>query len=225
MEWKYLATECLDWPFHFQTTNSFQHIKRIHSWNEWICKQHDWMHQFSRLVMSDSLRPHGLQHARLPCPSPTSKACWNSCPLSQWGHPTIWSYVVPSPPSFNLSQHQSLFQWVSSSHQVAKVLEFQLQHQSFQWVFRTDYLCPGLMNSGWILKWMKSLFNAFFAVVVAQLCPTLCNTMDYTTPVFPVLHYLREFAVHLKLKQYCISLHLSKTWKNYFLILIISFGI
>ena len=44
----------------------------------------------------------------------------------------------PSPPAFNLSQHQSLFQWVSSSHQVAKVLEFQLQHQSFQWIFRTD---------------------------------------------------------------------------------------
>ena len=46
----------------------------------------------------------------------------------------------PSPPTFNLSQHQGLFQWVSSSHQVAKVLEFQLQHQSFQWIFRTDFL-------------------------------------------------------------------------------------
>ena len=46
----------------------------------------------------------------------------------------------PSPPAFNLSQHQSLFKWVSSSHQVAKVLEFQLQHQSFQWIFRTDFL-------------------------------------------------------------------------------------
>ena len=45
-----------------------------------------------------------------------------------------------SPPAFNLSQHQGLFQWVSSSHQVAKVLEFQLQHQSFQWIFRTDCL-------------------------------------------------------------------------------------
>ena len=45
----------------------------------------------------------------------------------------------PSPPAFNLSQHQDLFQWVSSSHQVAKVLEFQLQHQSFQWIFRTDF--------------------------------------------------------------------------------------
>ena len=51
------------------------------------------------------------------------------------------SYPVSIPsPAFNLSQHQGLFQWVSSSHQVAKVLEFQLQHQSFQWIFRTDFL-------------------------------------------------------------------------------------
>ena len=46
----------------------------------------------------------------------------------------------PSPPAFNLSQHQGLFKWASSSHQVAKVLEFQLQHQSFQWTPRTDLL-------------------------------------------------------------------------------------
>ena len=46
----------------------------------------------------------------------------------------------PSPPAFNLSQHQGLFKWVNSLHQVAKVLEFQLQHQSFQWIFRTDLL-------------------------------------------------------------------------------------
>ena len=45
-----------------------------------------------------------------------------------------------SPPTFNLCQHQGLFQWVSSSHQVAKVLAFQLQHQSFQWIFRNDFL-------------------------------------------------------------------------------------
>ena len=45
----------------------------------------------------------------------------------------------PSPPAFNLSQHPGLFQWVSSSHQVAKVLELQLQHQSFQWIFRADF--------------------------------------------------------------------------------------
>ena len=46
----------------------------------------------------------------------------------------------PSLPTFNLAQHQCLFKWVSSSHQVAKVLEFQLQCQSFQWIFRTDFL-------------------------------------------------------------------------------------
>ena len=54
---------------------------------------------------------------------------------------------TPSPPAFNISQYQSLFKWVSSSHQLAKVLEFQLQHQSFQWIFRTDFLQDGLVGS------------------------------------------------------------------------------
>ena len=49
--------------------------------------------QFSRSVMSDSLSPHGLQHARLPCPSSTPRACSNPCPLSQWCHPAISSSV------------------------------------------------------------------------------------------------------------------------------------
>ena len=53
----------------------------------------------------------------------------------------------PSPPAFNLSQHQGLFQSVSSSHQVAKILEFQLQHQFFQWIFRTDFVWDGLVGS------------------------------------------------------------------------------
>ena len=51
--------------------------------------------QLSCSVMSDSLRPHGLQHARPPCPSPTPRAYSNSCPLSWWCHPTISSSVVP----------------------------------------------------------------------------------------------------------------------------------
>ena len=46
----------------------------------------------------------------------------------------------PSPPALGLSQHQDLFQWVSSLHRVARVLEFQLLHQSFQWIFRVDFL-------------------------------------------------------------------------------------
>ena len=53
----------------------------------------------------------------------------------------------PSPPAFNPSQHQGLFKWVSSPHQVAKVLEFQLQHQSLQWTPRTDLLQDGLVGS------------------------------------------------------------------------------
>ena len=86
--------------------------------------------QFSHSVMSDSLWLHGLQHARPPCPSPAPRAYSNSCPLSQWCHPTISSSVAPSPPALHFPQHQGLLQWVSSSHEVVKVLEFQLQHQS-----------------------------------------------------------------------------------------------
>ena len=81
---------------------------------------------FSSSVVPNSLWPHRLQHARPPCPSPTPRACSYSCPLSQGCHPTILSSVIPSPSAFNLSQHQGLFQWVSSSRQLAKVLEFQL---------------------------------------------------------------------------------------------------
>ena len=51
--------------------------------------------QFSHSVISDSLRPHGLQHTRLPCPSPTPRACSNSCPSCRWCHPTIASSVIP----------------------------------------------------------------------------------------------------------------------------------
>ena len=54
----------------------------------------------------------------------------------------------PSPPTCNLFQHQGLFPWVSSSHQVAKGLELQLQHQSFQWIFRTDFLWDHTRDHG-----------------------------------------------------------------------------
>ena len=82
--------------------------------------------QFSRSVMSDSLRPHESQHARPPCPTPTPGVHPDARPCSQWCHPAISSSVVPFPPARNPSQHQSLFQWVNSSHEVAKGLEFQL---------------------------------------------------------------------------------------------------
>ena len=92
--------------------------------------------QFSRSVVSYSLRPHESQHARPPCPSPTLRVYPNSCPLSRWCHPAISSSVVP----FSSCPPIPPSKWVNSSHEVAKVLEFQLQHQSFQWTPRTDLL-------------------------------------------------------------------------------------
>ena len=98
--------------------------------------------------MSDYFQPHGLQHPWLPLVHHqlpqlaqthvhrVSDAIQPSQPLSP-----------PSPPAFNLSQHQGLFQWVSSSHRVAKLLAFRIQHRSLQWVFRTDFLYDWLIWS------------------------------------------------------------------------------
>ena len=65
----------------------------------------------------------------------------------------------PSPPAFDLSQYQGLFKWVSSLHPVAKVLEFQLQHQSFQWIFRTYLLQDGLIDLLAVQGTLKSLLQ------------------------------------------------------------------
>ena len=86
---------------------------------------------FSCSVVSDSLQPYG-RLARLPCPPPCPGACSNSCPLSDAIQPSHHPPPPSSPPPLNLSQHQGLFQYAGSSRQVAKVLELQLQHQSFQ---------------------------------------------------------------------------------------------
>ena len=100
--------------------------------NFWIVStkaQHKGSVQLSCSVVSDSLRPHESQHARPPCPSPSPGVHSDSRPLSWWCHPAIQPshpLLSPSPPAPCPSQHQSLFQWVNSSHEVAKVLEFQL---------------------------------------------------------------------------------------------------
>ena len=94
----------------------------------------------------------------------------------------------PSPFAFNLSQHQGLFQWVSSSHQVAKVLELQLQHQSFQWIFRTDLLAiQGTLKS--LLQhhsWKASIFqhSAFFMVQLSHPYVTTGKTIALTIWTF-----------------------------------------
>ena len=96
--------------------------------------------QFIHSVLSNSLWPHGLQHTRLPCPSPAPGACSNSYPLSRLCHPTISSSVIPffsCLQSFPASGSFPVSQFFTSGGQNIGV---QLQHQSFQWIFRTDFL-------------------------------------------------------------------------------------
>ena len=79
-----------------------------------------------------------------------------------WVHDAIQPshpMLSPCPPAFGLSQHQGLFQWVGSLHQVAKVLELQLQHQSFQWIFRIDFLLDWLVWSPCCPRGLKSLLQ------------------------------------------------------------------
>ena len=102
--------------------------------------------QFSCSVVSDSLQSHGLQHTRLPCPSPTPGAYSNSCPSSQWCHPTISSSVMPFSclQLFQASGSFLMSQFFPSGGQSIGV---QLQHQSSQLIFRTDFLYDGLVGS------------------------------------------------------------------------------
>ena len=113
---------------------------------------------FSHQVLSDPLLPHGLQHARLPCPSLSPGVCSNSCPLSQWCYLIISSSATLFSFPLNLAQHQGLFQWVRSSHQLSKVLELQFQHQSFQWIFRVWF---HLGWTSWISLQSKGLSRVF----------------------------------------------------------------
>ena len=110
----------------------------------------------------------------------------------QSSHPLL----PPSPPALNQSQHQGLFKWVSSSHQVDKVLEFQLQHQSFRWTPRTDLLQDGLVGSSCSPRTLKSLLqhhsskasilwhSAFFIVQLSQPYMTTGKTIALTRQTF-----------------------------------------
>ena len=81
--------------------------------------------RFSCSVVSDTLQTHGLHHARLPCPSPTPKPTQIHVHQVSDAVQPFHPLSSPFPPTFKLPQHQGLFQWVISLHQVAKVLEFQ----------------------------------------------------------------------------------------------------
>ena len=105
--------------------------------------------------------------------------CSNSCPLTWWWSLTISSSATPFPFAFNLSQHhQYLFQWVGSLHQVAKVLELQLQ--SFQWIFKVDFLWNwfdflAVQGDSWVFSapQFKTTYSLAFSLLYG---PTLMTT-------------------------------------------------
>ena len=131
-----------------------------------------------------------------------------TCPVSQWAIQPSHLLSFPSPPVFNISQHQGLLQWVSSSHQVAKVLELQLQHQSFQWISGLislsldwfDCLAIQRIFGSSPAPQFKTLNSSALSLVygpnltsiyvqVSSLiwsCPTLCYPVDCSMPGFSV---------------------------------------
>ena len=151
--------------------------------------------------MSDSLWSHGLQHTRLPCPSPTPGVYSNSYPSSWWCHQTISPSVIPSPLTFNISQNQGLLQWVSSSRQVAKLLELQLKHQCFQWI--------GLNNTYIHVSILLKLIWSNIIPLEASLnwlFKTYC--MSYHVSVIPYFG-MSHFGSSIILKIYALALKLS----------------
>ena len=152
--------------------------------------------QFDHSVVSDSLQPHESQHARPPCSSPTPGVHSNSRPSCQWCHPAISSSVVPFSSAPNPSQHQSLLQWVNSSHEVAKVLEFSFniipskEHPGLI-SFRMDWLdllaVQGTLKS--LLQhhsWKTSILlcSAFFTVQLSHPYMTTGKTIALTRWTF-----------------------------------------
>ena len=121
--------------------------------------------QFSRSIVFDSLRPRELQHARPPSPSPTAGVHPNPCPWSRWCHPTITSSFVPLSSCLQSFPASGLFKWVSSLHQVAKVLEFQLQTSVLP--MNTQDWSP-LGWTGWISLQSRGLSRVFSNTTVQK---------------------------------------------------------
>ena len=121
--------------------------------------------QFSRSVMSDSLQPHGLQHTRPPCPSPTPRVYSNSCPLSQWCHPSISSSVVPFSSclqSFPASGSFQMSQFFTSDDQnIGVSASASVLPMNIQYWFTLEW-------SGWISLQSKGLSRVFSNTTVQK---------------------------------------------------------
>ena len=201
----------------------------------WLCSHfiyflypHKHSVQFSRSVVSDSLWPHESQHARPPCPSPTPRVYSNSCPSSWWCHPAISSSVIPSPPAPNPSQHQGLFQWVNSSHQVAKYWSFIFsispsnEHPGL--IFRMDWLdllaVQGMLKS--LLPHHSSKASivwrsAFFTVQLSHPYMTTGKTIALTRRTFvgKVMSLLFNMLSRLVITFLPRSKHLLISWLQF----------
>ena len=117
-------------------------------WMCWCDTVKNWVNDsVQSLSRVHLLQPHGLQHARPPCPSPTPGVYSDSCPLSRWCHPAISSSVIPFSSCLQSFPASGSFPMSQFFAKVAKLLEFQLQHQSFPWIFGTDLLSDGLVGS------------------------------------------------------------------------------
>ena len=125
--------------------------------------------QFSVSAVAYSLRPRGPQHTRFPVHHQLSE-------LAQTRAHWVGDAIQPSHPlsfpssAFSISQNQGLFQWVSSSHPVAKVLDFQLQHQSFQWIFRVISFRIDWLDLLAVQETLKSLLQNYSSKVSILWC-------------------------------------------------------
>ena len=140
--------------------------------------------QFGCSIVSSSLWPYGLQHTRSPCLSPSPRACSNLCPWSQWCHPTTSSSVVPfcsRLQSFPASAPFAMFRFFASGG--CSLLEFQLQHRSFQWTFRVDSFKVGwfallAVQAAWLRKVRSVTWGVTesWVSVFASICWDLTST-------------------------------------------------
>ena len=150
---------------------------------------------FSHKVTSNSLRPHGLQHIRLPCPSLSSRGGSNSCPLSQWCHPNISSCVIPfssSPQSFPASGYFPMSWHLASGGQSigASALASFLPKNTQDW--------SPLEWTGWISLQSKGLSRVFSNTTVQK--HQFFGAQLSSQPIFHIWYFLYQTAKELELQ-------------------------
>ena len=141
---------------------------------------------FTRSAASEFFWPHESQHTTPLCPSPTPGVYSNSCPSSGWCHPAISSSVVPFSSRFQCFPASGSFQMSRFFASGGQSMKFQPQHQSFQWILKTDFLYKGLV---WISLQSKGLWRVFSNTTVQKhkffraWVPSQSNSHIHTWPL------------------------------------------